>query len=66
MTKDQIEELLADETKLRHTCIVLVEAMKQVSMKQLDLPMFQRLNKYSPDEYVEFARKNLKEKLSKM
>lgn len=66
LTKQQIEELLTDDTKLRHTCIVLVETMKQLSMKQLDLRTFQNLNQYSPDEYVEFARKNLKDKLSKM
>lgn len=66
MTKEQIEWLLADENRLRATCITMVETIKQVCLKQLDVWTFQRLNQFTADQYVEFARKNLNEKLSKM
>lgn len=66
LTKEQITELLEDDAKLRNVCITLVETMKQVSMKQLDIRMFQKLNQFTPDQYVEFARRNLKDKLNKM
>jgi hypothetical protein len=66
MTKSEIENYLHNEALLRMTCIQLVEGMKEVCISKQDFQMLHKLNWYSPDEYVEFARKNLKDKLSKM
>ncbi len=66
MTKAKIERYLSDEPLLRITCIQLVEGMKRVCILKQDGEFLSRLNKYSPDEYIEFARKNLKDKLSKL
>lgn len=66
MTKAEIENYLQDEALLQAICVTLVSQMKMVCVVEGNMELYARLNKYSPSRYIEFARKNLKEKLSKM
>lgn len=66
MTKAEIENYLHNEALLRITCVNLVENAKKLCIINQDGGRLSVLNRYSPDEYIEFARKNLKDKLSKM
>lgn len=64
-----MEKLLSDDNLLRAACITVVETVKRYcesSFYSQHHRLLAVLDSYSPDEYIEFARKNLKEKLSKM